>query len=542
MKFSDDINHTEAPHFDEMTGLLYLEQQLDDDHSRVIAEHANACAGCRELLRVLKNESVWLRGALVTDDEPVPARLVAAPSRGAAPWGWLTAVGFGAAGAYTLWTGFVEPWTTRASDVGFTQGNLMTMLFFSGAFWSGWSDVRDGIEFLAFATLGGVAIWALRRFFRRQTRVATVMGILAFMMMAPFTAKAADTEHGNPNYTLAAGQEIRTDLFVAGDHALIDGNVDGDLIVWAHEVEVNGHVNGDIIAFTQELRMNGTVDGNVRVFAQAAVINGSVGKNLMGFVQAVEVDEKSGIGGSTTLFSQDVQLNGPVKGDLLAFAGNLEIDGPIGGNVKVRSDNLRIGSAAQIAGRTQFEGPRQPDVAPGAKLTSPIEIIVMKPEPVYSTWRYYWHQTLRWGAAFLLGMVMFLLAPGIFLDAAGSVKRVGLAMGIGLLFLVGIPVAAVIACITIVGLGLGIVTLLTYLVAVYMSQVFVGAWVGEKLLGVGIGIGPVLGRLALGLAILRVVRVIPFLGTLSMWVVIVWGLGAYVLTIHKRMRQQAVVA
>jgi hypothetical protein len=75
-----------------------------------------------------------------------------------------------------------------------------------------------------------------------------------------------------------------------------------------------------------------------------------------------------------------------------------------------------------------------------------------------------------------------------------------------------------------------------------MSQVFVGEWLGEKLLGVGVGIGPVLARLALGLAILRVIRLIPFLGWFSVWIVIFWGLGAYVLTLHKRMRRQVVTA
>jgi cytoskeletal protein CcmA (bactofilin family) len=536
------IGRTESPHFDEMTALLYLEQQLDDDRSKLIGTHANTCATCRELLRVLKNEGVWLREAILADEEPVPARLIASPERGSAPWGWLVTLGFGAAGAYTLWNGVVDPWMNRASDIGFTQGNLMTMLFFSGAFWSGWNDVLNGIGVLAALTLGGIAVWALRRFFRRQTRVATVMGMLAFLLLIPWTAHAADTEHGSPSYTLAAGQEIKTDLIVTADRTQIDGDIDGDLIAFSHEVEVNGHIKGDIIAFAQDLTVNGTVDGNVRVFAQSAILSGAVGKNLMGFANRVVVDEKSGVGGSATLFGQDLQLIGAVKGDLLAFAQTMDAEGPIGGNVKVRGENFRIGSTAQIAGRTEFEGPKQADVASGAKLASPVEFTMRQERPQYSTWTYYWHQTLRWGAAFLLGMVMFLLAPGPFLDTANSAKKAGLAMGVGLLFLVGTPVAAVIACVTIVGLGVGIVTFLVYLVALYISQIFVGAWLGEKLLGAGIGIGPVLARLALGLAILRLVRIIPVVGPLSVLVVCVWGLGAYVLTVHKRMRQQVVAA
>jgi len=539
-----DIGQTESPHFDEMTGLLYLEQQLDDIHARAIAEHANTCASCRELLRVLKNEGVWLREAITLDDEPIPARILGAPERTRSPWGWFAALGFGAAGSYTLWSGLVQPWMSQASDIGFTQGNLMTLLFFSGAFWNGWTDLEKVVEFMAMVTLGAVAAWALRRYFRRQTTgVATVMGLLGLaIVIAPQPAHAAETVHGNPSYTLPAGQEVKTDLIVTADHTQIDGTVDGDLIVFSRDVEVNGQVKGDILGFSQELRMNGVVDGNLRACAHSLVLNGTVGRNLMVLGHTLETDEKSSVAGSTTFLSHDSELSGGIKGDVLAMSGQVELNGPIGGNVRVRADELTVASAAQISGRAQYEGPKQPNVEAGAKLASPVEVSVRKVTPEYSTWRYYWHQTLRWGAAFLLGLVMFLLAPGVFLDAANSANKVGLSMGIGLLFLVGLPVAAVIACVTIVGLGLGIVTFLTYIVAVYMSQIFVGEWVGEKLLGAGIGVGPVVGRLALGLAILRLIRVIPFVGPLSMWVVIIWGLGAYVLSIHKRMRHQVVTA
>ena len=539
---TDSENSFRDTHFDEMTGLLFLEQQLGPEHSREISDHSKSCAACRELLRVLKNESVWLRGALTAEDEPIPARLVRVPARPATLWGWAAALGLSAAGIYTLWSWFVQPWTSQATDMGLTQGNVMSVLLFSGAFWSGWKQVADVVEFLAMITLGGVAVWLLKRYFRRETHIAPVMGAVALAMLFPWGTHAAETQHGTPNYTLPAGQEIKTDLFVAADHTVIDGDVDGDVIAWSHEVEINGHVKGDVIVFTQEVRVNGAVDGNVRAFAGSVVINANVARNLMAFAQSVEVGEKGGVGGSATLYSGNVQLNGPIKNDLLARIGTLDLNNAIGGNANIGGEHLNVNSTAVVAGRTQFTGREEPQVSPGAKLASPVEVVIETPTPRYSNWHFYWSEILRWGAAFLLGALMFLLAPGVFLDASNEAKRAGLAMGIGLLFLVGIPFAALIACITIVGLGIGIVTFLTYAVAVYMSQIFVGAWLGEKLLGAGVGIAPVLGRLALGLAILRLVRMLPFVGFASVWIVIFWGLGAYILTIHKRVRHQAAVA
>jgi hypothetical protein len=84
----------------------------------------------------------------------------------------------------------------------------------------------------------------------------------------------------------------------------------------------------------------------------------------------------------------------------------------------------------------------------------------------------------------------------------------------------------------------GLTALFLYGIAIYSTQVFVGAWLGEKTLGAGVGFGPTLGRLALGLAIIRILRLIPYLGALVAAVVVIWGLGALVLTLYRYMRPQ----
>jgi hypothetical protein len=57
-------------------------------------------------------------------------------------------------------------------------------------------------------------------------------------------------------------------------------------------------------------------------------------------------------------------------------------------------------------------------------------------------------------------------------------------------------------------------------------------------MGPGIGTGAIIGRLAIGLAILRLLRLIPFAGHLISLLVVIWGLGALVLAIERRMRPQ----
>jgi cytoskeletal protein CcmA (bactofilin family) len=530
-------------HFDEVTGLLYLEHQLDPEHTRAVSEHLASCAACSGLLRALESESLWLRESLTAEEESIPARLIAAPERGTIQWGWVAAFGLAVGGAYTLWSGIVEPWVARAQQAGFTQGYLLTMLFFSGASWKGWDAMRSLTEFLALATLGTVAIWFLRKHWQRFTTIAFVMGalVLSALAFAP-SAAAADIEHGNPSYTLPAGHEVKTDLIVAADRARIDGEVDGDLISFSSSLTVNGHVKGDILAFGAEIRVNGPVDGNVRVWGQSLTLGSAVAKNVMAWIGAAEFDEKSTVGGTLTMLSGAAELNGKIAGDVLAYVGDLSIGGSLGHDVIVRGGRLTVGPNAEIVGQTKYTGDREPEVSPGAKLGSAIQYTVPKRGPDYTRANYYLHRVFFWGASFVFGLVLLLVAPGFFADTEQASKKIGPAMGFGVLFLFATPIAALIACITIVGLGIGISALFLYLIAIYSAQVFVGSWLGEQLLGSGVGIGAAVGRLALGLAIVRLLTMVPFAGPWIHFVVIIWGLGALVLALHKRMGPQVAAA
>lgn len=531
-----------ANHFDEVTALLYLEDQLDPGRAGEVSAHLAACAACRGLLHALESESLWLRKALAAEEEPVPAYLTAAPQRSETHWGWIAAFVLATGGLYTLWSGFIQPWYAQASQAGFTQGNLLTMLFFSSAFWKGWDSMRTLLEFLPLATLGAIGIWALRKQWRHFTPIAFVMGALVFALVLPPSAMAAEIHHGDPSYTLPAGQEVKTDLIVAGERVRIDGDVDGDLMVFSSSITVNGHVKGDILGFGQEIQVNGPVDGNVRVWCQSLTLNSSVAKNAMSWSERTELAEKATVGGTLTMFSSASELDGRVAGDLLAYVGDLDLNGTLGSNANIGADRLTIGSTGQILGHTKYQGRRQPQVSEGAKLASPIDVTLRKPGPDYSRIRYYWHAILLWGASFLFGLLLLFLFPAFFARAVNTANKPGVSIGLGILLLFATPIVALVACITIVGLGVGIATLLAYAIAVYAAQIFVGSWLGEKMLGIGSGVGPAIGRLAIGLAVLRVLRMIPYAGPIVGLLILVWGLGALALAIHRSLRPEVAPA
>jgi len=526
-------------HFDEITAMLYLDGQLNRERAAELHAHAEACDSCRALLDALGRETRLLRKALLEEDEPVPARLLERPWREPIPWAWIGGLGIAATGAYTLWTGIVEPLRQQLSQAGFGEGSLLTMLFFSGAFWQGWSAMTNFIEWMAAVMLGVVVLALVGRRWRRWATLGIVIGSLLATLLAPGTARAAEVRRGKPSFTLAESEVVKNDLILHAASAHINGNVEGDLIVFAQSVTVNGRVSGDVLAFAGQVRITGPVDGNVRCLCQALFLGGPVGKNVTAWVGSLDVGSNSAIGGSLMVGTAHAEISGRVGRDLALFARDTSLSGFVGGAAHLRGRRLQIGPGAEIRGQASFEGSNRPEVSPQAKLASPLEIKIVKHGPDYASPRFYMQLFLLWGVAFLFGVLMALVMPGFFAEVVRSSYRYGVSLGVGAITLgAGVVLAVIAVLLLFIGLAGGAVVLLLFAPALYSAQVFVGTWLGEKLLGPSAGSGKVLGRLALGLLVIRVVWLIPYLGWILWLGVELWGLGALTLTLYKTARPQ----
>jgi cytoskeletal protein CcmA (bactofilin family) len=530
-------------HLDEMTCLLYAERQLDRARAQAVSAHTQDCAACRTLLRALDRESRLLTRAMLEEDEPLPARLAEFQERARKSFGWIWGVVFGlaATGVYALYTTFIEPAQLRLEQAGFGGTSLLSLLVFQGAFWKGWQSVITLLEVLAMVTVAGFGLVVFRKRLRRGSALALVLASLCAALVLPSPAGATEfrNTHGG-TAEVRQDETIKGDIYLSGERIRIEGTVDGDVYAAGKDIDIDGHVTGDVITGCQALRVRGRVDGNVRAAGNNGIIYGSVGRSVTWFGDSVTVDSMGKVGGTVSMFGGNVAVDGQVGRDILFFGHEVSVNGTVLGGIWERGDSLFIASTGQVGGRIQFKGEHEANVSSGAKLASPVEFTQREHKSEYSSGHYYiWR--IIWTAAFiLLGLVLFLLLPKFASDAVTAGERVGAPLGLGLLVLPGVLIAAILACVTVVGIPLGLLTLGLWWLAINCAELVVGGVIGNWIFGRTSDTWGQIGRMAAGFVIVRIVytpiaplHIVGFLVALGIWM---WGIGAISLVLYKRLQ------
>src|SRR6185312_1667835 len=230
---------------------------------------------------------------------------------------------------------------------------------------------------------------------------------------------------------------IHNDLIAVGRSVRIEGTVDGDVIAFTGELRVTGHVTGDVISFTRGATIDGIVDGNVRALGRNITLQGTIGKNVSVIGGSLELTPGSQVRGGVISVCAESDVDGKIDHDLLGIIGRTHLTGAIGGQMWLRGANLEVESSAQIAGPAVFHGRKQPVIAAGARLASPIQVEIIQQNK--RSRRFFVLGAVRavfsYGAALLVGILLAYLFPGFFRAALRETDAIGLPIGVGALAL-----------------------------------------------------------------------------------------------------------
>lgn len=239
---------------------------------------------------------------------------------------------------------------------------------------------------------------------------------------------------------------------------------------------------------------------------------------------------------TVVIFDGPVTVEGTVREAVVAFNGTVDVTGTVEEDVVAFNGPITIRSGAVVGGDVVSRV--SPVVEEGATVEGEVRRnpfdLFRDPFPFVAGF-------LAWAAVtvsmLILGLLLLLLAPrGA--DAVADAWRTGTgaSIGWGLIFLIGLPIVAVLLLITLVGIPLGF-GMLFALGLIYAIGYVAGAWVLGRLL-LKPPTSQVLAFLA-GLGILRLVALVPILAGIVGFVATVVGLGALMVAAWRAGRRPA---
>lgn len=373
----------------------------------------------------------------------------------------------------------------------------------------------------------------MSKYICRGLAVTLIAVILAFTMAAPVLA--ADLR-GEDSITVASGEVIDDDLYVAGNDITIDGTINGDLWAFGSTITVNGTVNGSMLAIGQTINVNGSVNHAVRLAGEKIYINGKVNGDLIAFGSEANIGSQAEIGGDFLFGAGTVRMDGVIGKNIKGSGSVVTISGSVEGNAELTVESLTLASEANIQGNLTYTSEKAADIRSGAVVGGETTHNVPEAKKA-APFGGIGGKVVGFLMTLVMGIIIILIVPRKSASVADLIRNKPWAcLGWGAVILFATPVAAFIACFTVIGIPVALIALVLYAIAIYISQVFVGLFIGRWIIGRFSGIDSkaiMVGALATGLVILMLLKLIPYLGFWIGLAVALFGLGAMLVSQTK---------
>jgi cytoskeletal protein CcmA (bactofilin family) len=390
------------------------------------------------------------------------------------------------------------------------------------------------LNFIGAALVLALIAWLSFAAARHRGFAAIAASLLAVVIALPSIGHALEIRHEDDRVTVPAGETIDDTLLAAAQIITIDGNVNGDLLAFGREVTVRGNVTGNLVTAAQRVTIEGTIGGSVIGAAENLTFaNLRVGRDLYGFANEVEIASDANVSGNATAFAKTVDVNGGVGIDVHGFGETVRIGGNVGDDVVARGARISLLPSARVTGdvTAHVDSADDVDVASGAVVGGTVDTQIVEREQRrnrYATVGHYVSQVVRLGAMFLAGLLLFSVFPvlrDVSLPDPLAVLRSG---GIGLAAAVTLPVAALLLCVTIVGIPLGIMTFVLGAIGLFLSKIVLAQIIGRVLFRDPQTPPHFAATLITGLAIVIVAINLPFVGWMANWALTLIGFGIIV--------------
>lgn len=363
------------------------------------------------------------------------------------------------------------------------------------------------------------------------------VGILASATFAG-VARATDLRTGD-RPILASNETSDSTLYIAGNDILVAGTVRGDVFCAGANVNITGIVEGDVICAGQAVRVTGKVLGDIRVAGQSIELTGDVQGSATAMGESVIFTPESNVARDATVGGSRVHLEGTIGRDVLGGAESMQVSGKVGRSIDAEVLALTLDSTAQVGSDLNYRSESQAKIATGATIAGQTRFTEVENNKQDGAALRFWVAVYGFVAMLMIGLAALLFAPRA-LDGVGAAVRTRtvFAFASGAALLIVVPLVSLALLTSVFGIPLALILFMLWVAGLIASYVFaayaIGWWAVEKFNW------PKRGRrlasLVYGLLVMAVISIVPVVGPVVIFLLMLVGFGALAIAGYTRIK------
>lgn len=326
-----------------------------------------------------------------------------------------------------------------------------------------------------------------------------------------------------PEAVLNAGETSDRTSFYAGDNVQIDGNVNGNVFAAGNTVVVNGKIDGNLFAAGNVVNAGGEVTGSVFAAGNNVTILGK-SRDASVAASSLTITDDAEVERDFTYAGAGANLGGKIGRDFMGFFDTVSVTDSftVGRDMEYSASEEIPGIDSKVGGTVKFEDAAQVQQEAESKTAA---------------------------AKFGLGVLSFIksvigllivwalgkvIKKNMWIESAVELKKKPLVtFGIGVASIIVGIVLLFLLLLTGVGAAASLIGMAFYGIFMYTSQIVSAVAIGDAIFkGKEIHYG-VWGAL-IGIVIIKVLGLIPFVGFIIKFMVASFGFGAIMINLYRK--------
>lgn len=312
------------------------------------------------------------------------------------------------------------------------------------------------------------------------------------------------------------------ELFQTGEKIKINEELDGTAFLAGNKVTINESIKGIGFILGEEVEIN---DDQEYLFVAGydTLLKTNIKNDLFIYSEDIKIKETN-INRDAYIAGTNINIEGNINRNAYIYGTNVNIKGTIKGNIYINSTEIKIDKDAKILGTLKYN-----ENANIVGLTENIKTKTYKTTEKISLTDYITSFITSYIHLTLLGLVLVYLFTKTLKTITSQTKdkkQIISLLGKGFLILIGVPIISLTLIMTNLFMPIGIIALILYGILIYISEIIVAyilakyldkKYIKKKLNDYLI--------IILGIFIIKIISIIPIIGGLLYFLILLLGLG-----------------